>query len=70
MFLYYIVRTLETYIRKYMGTNSKKYPNIKGLSENLAFFDSLTSFICFKIMSTLFLEYGYINDLYYLSLLK
>ena len=70
MFLYYIVRTLETYIRKYVGTNNKKYPNIKGLSENFTFFDSLTSLICFKIMSTLFLEYGYINDLYYLSLLK
>ena len=62
MFLYYIVRTLETYIRKYMGTNNIKYPNIKGLSENFIFFDSLTSFICFKIMSTLFLEYGYITD--------
>ena len=70
MFLYYIVRTLETYIRKYVGTNNKKYPNIKGLSENFTFFDSLTSLICFKIMSTLFLGYGYINDLYYLSLLK
>ena len=70
MFLYYIVRTLETYIRKYVGTNNKKYPNIKGLSENFTFFDSLNSFICFKIMSTLFLEYGYITDLYYLSLLK
>ena len=70
MFLYYIVRTLETYIRKYVGTNNKKYPDIKGLSENFTFFDSLTSFIGFKIMSTLFLEYGYINDLYYLSLLK
>jgi hypothetical protein len=70
MFLYYIVRTLETYIRKYVGTNNKKYPNIKGLSENFTFFDGLTSFISFKIMSTLFLEYGYINDLYYLSLLK
>ena len=62
MFLYYIVRTLETYIRKYMGTNNIKYPNIKGLSENFTFFDRLTSFICFKIMSTLFLEYGYITD--------
>jgi len=70
MFLYYIVRTLETYIRKYVGTNYKKYPNIKGLTENFTFSDSLTSFICFKIMSTLFIEYGYINDLHYLSLLK
>jgi len=70
MFLYYIVRTLETYIRKYVGTNNKKYPNIKGLSENFTFFDCPTSFICFKIMSTQLLEYGYINDLYYLSLSK
>ena len=62
MFLYYIVRTLETYIRKYVGTNNKKYPNIKGFSENFTFFDSLTSFICFKIMSTLFLGYGYTAD--------
>ena len=45
-----------------MGTTNKKYPNIKGLSENLAFFDSLTSFICFKIMSTLVLGYGYTDD--------
>ena len=70
MFLYYIMRTLETYIRKYVGTNNKKYPNIKGLSENFTFFDSLTSFICFMIVSTQFLEYGYINDIYYLSLSK
>ena len=70
MFLYYIVRTLETYIRKYVGTNNKKYPNIKGLLENLTFFDSPTSSICFKTMSTQLLEYGYINDLYYLSLSK
>ena len=70
MFLYYIVRTLETYIRKYVGTNNKKYPNLKGLSENFTFFDSLTSLIRFKIVSTLSLGYGYISDLYYLSLLK
>ena len=70
MFLYYIVRTLETYIRKYVGTNNKKYPNIKGLLENSAFFDNLNPFICFRVMSTLFIEYGYITDLYYLSLLK
>ena len=62
MFLYYIVRTLETYIRKYVGTNNKRYPNIKGLSESSAFFDSITSFICFEIMSTLFIAYGYITD--------
>ena len=70
MFLYYIVRTLKTYIRKYMGTTDKKYPNRKGLSENFTFFDNLTSYACFKIMGTLILEYGYSSDLYYLSLLK
>ena len=70
MFLYYIVRTLETYIRKYMGTTNKKYPNMKGLSENSTFFDCITTFAFFKVMSTLFLEYGYSPDLYYLSLLK
>ena len=53
-----------------MGTTNKKYPNIKGLSENFTFFDNLTSYACFKIMGTLFLEYGYTPDLYYLSLLK
>ena len=53
-----------------MGITNKKYPNIKGLSENSTFFDSITSFAFFKVMSTLFLEYGYITDLYYLSLLK
>ena len=26
MFLYYIVRTLQTHIRKYMGTTNKRYP--------------------------------------------
>ena len=70
MFLYYIVRTLETYIRKYMGTTIKKYPGIKGLSENSTFFDSLSSFAFYKVMGTLFLEYGYSPDLYYLSLFK
>ena len=53
-----------------MGTTNKKYPNIIGLSENSNFFDSLTLYACFKIMSTLLLEYGYKPDLYYLSLLK
>ncbi len=53
-----------------MGTTNKKYPNMKGLSENSTFFDCITTFACFKVMSTLFLEYGYSPDLYYLSLLK
>ena len=70
MFLYYIVRTLETYIRKYMGTTNKKYPNIKGLSESSTFFASLISFTCFKIVGTPFLRYGYSHDFYYLSSLK
>ena len=64
------MRTLKTYIRKYMGTTNKKYRNIIGLSENFTFFDNLTSYAFFKIMGTLFLEYGYSPDLYYLSLLK
>ena len=51
--MYYIVRTLKTYIRKYMGTNNRKYPNIKGLSKDSTFFESLTSFAYFKIMGTL-----------------
>ena len=53
-----------------MGTTNKKYPNIKGLLENSTFFESLSSFACFKIMGTVFLEYGYSPDLYYLSLFK
>ena len=51
-----------------MGTTNKKYPNIKGLSEKYNFFDSLSSFACFKVMGTIFLEYGYISDLNYASL--
>ena len=66
--MYYIVRTLETYIRKYMGTTNKKYPNIKGLSENYPFFDGLSSFTCFEVMGTILLKYGYISDLNYTSL--
>ena len=53
-----------------MGTTNKKYRNIIGLSENFTFFDNLTSYAFFKIMGTIFLEYGYSPDLYYLSLLK
>ena len=68
--MYYIVRTLKTYIRKYMGTNDRKYPNIKGLSKDSTFFEGLTSFAFFKIMGTLALRYEYNPDLYYLSSLK
>ena len=53
-----------------MGTNNRKYLNMIGISENFTLFDNLTSYACFKIMGTLFLEYGYSPDLYYLSLLK
>ena len=53
-----------------MGTNNRKYPNIKGLSEDSTFFESLTSFAYFKIMGTLLLRYEYNPDLYYLSSLK
>ena len=68
--MYYIVRTLKTHIRKYMGTNNRKYLNIKGFSEDFTFFDSITSFAYFNIMGTLLLEYEYNTDLYYLSLFK
>ena len=61
--MYYIVRTLKTYIRKYMGTNNRKYPNNKGFSVDFTFFDSITSFAYFKIMGTLLLEYGYSSGL-------
>ena len=68
--MYYIVRTLKTYIRKYMGTNNRKYLYIKGFSGDFNFFDSITSFAYFKFMGTLLLEYEYNTDLYYLSLFK
>ena len=45
--MYYIVRTLLTYIRKYMGTKNKKCPDIKGISANPTFFDSLNTFAFF-----------------------
>ena len=68
--MYYIVRTLKTYIRKYMGTNNRKYPNLKGFSDDFTFLVSITLFAFFKIMSTQLLEYGYNTDLFYLSLFK
>ena len=68
--MYYIVRTLKTYIRKYMGTNNMKYLNIKGFLEDFTFFDNIISFAYFKIMGTLLLEYEYNTDLYYLSFFK
>ena len=65
MFLYYIVRTLLTYIRKYMGTKNEKYLDIQGISENSTFFDSLNPSTLFIIMGTLIFTYGYNYDLYY-----
>ena len=65
MFLYYIVRTLLTHIRKYMGTKNKKFLDIKGISVNPTFFDSLNPFDLFIIMGTLKSAYGYNRDLYY-----
>ena len=65
MFLYYIVRTLLTYIRKYMGTKNKKCLDIKGISVNPSFFDSLNPFALFFIMGTLKFVYGYNCELYY-----
>ena len=65
MFLYYIVRTLLTYIRKYMGTKNKKCPDIKGISVNPTFFDSLNPFNLFIIMGTQKFSYGYNRELYY-----
>ena len=65
MFLYYIVRTLLTYIRKYMGTKNKKCLDIKGISANLTFFDSLNPFALFITMGTLKFAYGYNRELYY-----
>ena len=66
MFLYYIVRTLQTHIRKYMGTTNKKYPNIIGLSRDFIFFKSSNTTAYFIIMSTLIFTYGYNLDSYYL----
>ena len=63
--MYYIVRTLLTYIRKYMGTKNKKCPDIRGISVNPTFFDSLNPFALFIIMGTLKFVYGYNRELYY-----
>ncbi len=65
MFLYYIVRTLLTYIRKYMGTKKKKCLDMKGISVNPTFFDSLNSFALLITMGTLIFVYGYNLELYY-----
>ena len=62
--MYYIVRTLLTYIRKYMGTKNKECPDIKGILVNPTFFDSLNPF-AFFIMGTFKFVYGYNRELYY-----
>ena len=66
MFLYYIVRTLQTHIRKYMGTINKRYPNIIGFSRDSIFFKNSNIPNYFIIMSTLNFTYGYNPNLYYL----
>ena len=48
-----------------MGTNNKKCPDIKGISVNPTFFDSLNPFAFFFIMGTLKFVYGYNRELYY-----
>ena len=63
--MYYIVRTLLTHIRKYMGTKKMKCLDIKGIPVNPSFFDRLDSFALFIIMGTLIFTYGYNRELYY-----
>ena len=70
MFLYYIVRTLKTYIRKYMGTIKQINLHIKGLLSNSIFFNYPNLSVYFIIMSTLIFTCGYNLDLYFPSLLK
>ena len=53
-----------------MGTNIRKTLDIKAFSEDLTFFDSITSFAYLKIMGTLLLEYEYNTNLYYSSSFK
>ena len=48
-----------------MGTKNKKRPDIKGISVNPTFFDSLNPFAIFFIMGTLKFVYGYNRELYY-----
>ena len=48
-----------------MGTKNKKCPDIKGISVNPTFFDSLNPFNLFIIMGTLKFSYGYNRELYY-----
>ena len=48
-----------------MGTKNKKFLDIKGISVNPTFFDSLNSFALFIIVGTLIFTYGYNRELYY-----
>ena len=48
-----------------MGTKNKKFLDIKGISVNPTFFDSLNPFALFFIMGTLKFVYGYNRELYY-----
>ena len=48
-----------------MGTKNKKCPDIKGISANPTFFDSLNPFALIIIMGTLKSAYGYNRGLYY-----
>ena len=48
-----------------MGTKNMKCPDIKGISVNPTFFDSLNPFALFIIMGTLKFVYGYNRELYY-----
>ena len=48
-----------------MGTKNKKCPDIKGISINSTFFDSLNPFALFIIMGTQIFVYGYNRELYY-----
>ena len=68
MFLYYIVRTIKMYIRKYMGTLTEKYPIFIGFLHSLIFLKIQKISVYFKTMSTLIFIYGYNFNLYYLPL--
>jgi hypothetical protein len=48
-----------------MGTKRKRCLDIKGISVNPTFFDSLNPFALFVIMGTLIFAYGYNRELYY-----
>ncbi len=48
-----------------MGTKNKKCLDIKGISVNPTFFDSLKPFAFFTTMGTLKFVYGYNCELYY-----